>query len=155
MKVKDLMSKNVITITKFDSIISAAMKMENHDIGFLVITNDKNEVLGVLTDRDIVIRGVIENNIQGIVDDVMTYDSIKINEDEEVTKAIELMGENQIKRLVVVDNTKKAIGVISLSDIARNKYTNKLVNEALYEISIPNPQKDKPIKFLRVDDFPL
>lgn len=155
MKVKELMTKKVITIDKEDSIINAAKKMKDHDIGILVIINEKRDVLGVITDRDIVIRSIARGNINTTVDEVMTHDSIRINKNEEIVKALETMGDYQIKRLVVVDDDLKLVGIISLSDLALGKYTNKLVNETLYEISIPNPQTEKPLKYLEVDDFPL
>lgn len=155
MKVKELMTKKVITIDKEDSIINAAKKMKDHDIGILVIINEKRDVLGVITDRDIVIRSIARGNINTTVDEVMTHDSIRINKNEEIVKALETMGDYQIKRLVVVDDELKLVGIISLSDLALGKYTNKLVNETLYEISIPNPQTEKPLKYLEVDDFPL
>ena len=155
MKVKDLMTKNVITTSKHDSIVSAAKKMKDYDIGIVVVVDDKNEVLGVLTDRDIVTRGVYNNKIDGFVDDVMTPDCVGIAKDEDIKKAIEMMGDYQIKRIVVTDETKKIVGILSLSDIARARQSNKYVNEILFEISIPNPQKDKPLKYLEVDDFRL
>lgn len=155
MKVKDIMSKDVVTISKFDSIKTAAKKMDEYDIGMLVVVNDNNEVLGVLTDRDIVVRYIVKNIEDGIVDDAMTHHYIGIPKDEDIKKAIEMMGEYQLKRLVITNQENKPIGVLSLSDVARARYTNKFVNETLYEISIPNPQKEKPLKYLRVDDFPL
>lgn len=155
MKVKDLMTKDVVTVLKFDSIISAAKKMKDNDIGMVVVVDDRNEVLGVLTDRDIVIRAVFINAIDGFVDDIMTPNPATITPNEDITKALEMMGEYQLKRLVVTNDAKKVVGVLSLSDIARSHYTNKYVNETLYEISIPNPQKEKPLKYLKVDDFRL
>jgi predicted transcriptional regulator len=65
------------------------------------------------------------------------------------------MGEYQVRRLVILNADKKLCGIISLADVARGKHTNRLVNEILYEISIPNPQKEKPLKYLHIDDYPL
>lgn len=155
MKVKDLMTKSVIKVSKYDSIVSAAKLMKDYDIGMVVVCDDKNEILGVLTDRDIVIRAVYDNKIDGFVDSVMTPTPVTILKDEDIKKAIEMMGEYQLKRLIVTDEARKVIGVLSLSDVARGRYSNKFVNETLYEISIPNPQKEKPLKYLEVDDFRL
>lgn len=155
MKVKDIMTKNVITATKYDSIISAAIKMKNYDIGLIVIVDEKDEVLGVLTDRDIVIRAVIDNMIDGFVHEIMSNNVIGVSKNDDIEKAIAIMGEYQVKRLVVYSEAKKIEGVLSLSDIARGRYSNKYINETLYEISIPNPQKEKPLKYLEVDDFRL
>jgi len=155
MKIKELMTKKVITAKKDDKISRVAELMSDFDIGFVVVINESREVLGVVTDRDIVIRAISRSNFEATVDDVMTHASVEINNNSNSTRALEMMGEYQIRRLVVTNDEKKLVGVVSIADLARGKYTNKLVNETLYEISIPNPQKDKPLKYLEVDDYPL
>lgn len=156
MKVKDLMTKKVITVSKDTKISELAEIYSNYDIGFVVVIDADRNVLGVVTDRDVVVRGLAKKmNKDNYVEEVMTPIVVDIHKEENVNRALEMMGEYQIRRLVVVNNDKKLCGVISLADLARGKYTNKLVNEILYEISLPNPQKDKPIKYLEVDDFPL
>lgn len=156
MKVKDIMTKKVITVKTDDKISTAANLFALYDIGILIVINDNREVLGVLTDRDVVIRGLAKGlDGNNLVEDVMSRASIDIKRDADHTIALEMMGDYQIRRLVVTNDDGKLCGVLSLSDLARGKHTNKFVNETLYEISIPNPQKDKPLKFLRVDDFPL
>ena len=156
MKIKELMTKKVITATKDTKIAEVAKLFEKHDIGFVPVVNAEREVLGVLTDRDIVIRGLARGLAgEATVEDVMTPVVVDIHRDEKVSRALEVMGEYQIRRLVVVNDEKKLCGVVSLADVARTKHTNKFINEILYEISIPNPQTEKPLKYLEVDDFPL
>jgi signal-transduction protein with cAMP-binding, CBS, and nucleotidyltransferase domain len=156
MKVKELMCKKIVTASKFDTISYVSELMSDYDIGFVVIVNENREPLGVVTDRDIVIRGISRGKSPSRpIEEVMTHACIDINREEDCLKALEIMGEYQIRRLVITNENKRIVGIISLADLARGKYTNKLVNETLYEISIPNPQKDKPLKFLEVDDYPL
>lgn len=156
MKIKELMTKKVITVSKDTKLSEVAKIYEKYDIGFVVAINSERDVLGVLTDRDIVIRGMARGLTgEASVEEVMTPVVIDIHRDENASRALEIMGEYQIRRLVVVNDEKKLCGVVSLADLARVKYTNKLVNETLYEISIPNPQTEKPMKYLEVDDFPL
>lgn len=156
MKIKELMTKKVITVSKDTKLSEVAKIYEKYDIGFVVVINSERDVLGVLTDRDIVIRGMARGLTgEASVEEVMTPVVIDIHRDENASRALEIMGEYQIRRLVVVNDEKKLCGVVSLADLARVKYTNKLVNETLYEISIPNPQTEKPMKYLEVDDFPL
>jgi CBS domain-containing protein len=156
MKVKELMTKKVITVSKDTKLSEVARLYAKYDIGFVVVINSERTCLGVVTDRDIVIRGLARGLAgDGIVEEVMTPVVVDIHRDENVRRALEMMGENQIRRLVVINDDKKLCGVVSLSDLARGKYTNKYINEILYEISIPNPQTEKPMKYLEVDDFPL
>jgi CBS domain-containing protein len=156
MKVKDLMTKKVITVSKNEKLSEVAELFCKYDIGFVVVINSERDVLGVVTDRDIIVRGLAKGmSGEDLVEKVMTPVSVEIHKDENVRRALEMMGEYQIRRLVVINDEKKLCGVISLADLARGRYTNKLVNEILYEISLPNPQKEKPMKFLEVDDYPL
>ena len=85
MKVKDLMTKKVITIDKYDSIKKACEKLIDYDIGLLVITNEKREVIGVITDRDIMVRLVAKSDtLEKTVDDIMTHSAITIDKDDDI-----------------------------------------------------------------------
>jgi predicted transcriptional regulator len=109
-----------------------------------------------VTDRDIVVRGICKGiSADEPVEKVMTNHCVSIRRDESAVKALEMMGEYQVRRIVVTNEENKLAGVISLGDFAMVKTTNKLVNEILYEISIPNPQREKPLKYLEVEDYPL
>ncbi|MCK9536479.1 MAG: CBS domain-containing protein [Bacilli bacterium] len=156
MKIKTLMTKKVITAKKQDRISHIAMLMANYDIGMVVIINDNREVLGVVTDRDIVIRALSQGRFEDApVETIMTQHCIDIDKNETAIRAMEMMGEYQVRRLVITNDDKKLVGIVSLADLALVKNTNKLINEILYEISIPNPQKEKPLKYLEVEDYPL
>lgn len=156
MKVKEIMTKKVVTAKKSDRISQVAKLMTDYDIGMVVIINDTRDILGVVTDRDIVVRGICKGiSADEPVEKVMTKHCVSIRRDESAVKALEMMGEYQVRRIVVTNEENKLAGVISLGDFAMVKTTNKLVNEILYEISIPNPQGEKPLKYLEVEDYPL
>jgi CBS domain-containing protein len=156
MKVKELMTKKVITVKKNNTIKEAAQLYLQYDIGMVVVVNDERDVLGVVTDRDIVIRGLAKGKSgDAPIEEVMTHACVDIHRNDDIQRALEMMGEYQIRRLVVLNDERKLCGIVSLADLARGKHTNKLVNEILYEISIANPQKEKPMKYLEVDDYPL
>ncbi|HHZ17956.1 MAG TPA: CBS domain-containing protein [Acholeplasmataceae bacterium] len=156
MKVKEIMTKKVVTAKKSDRISQVAKLMTDYDIGMVVIINDTRDILGVVTDRDIVVRGICKGiSADEPVEKVMTNHCVSIRRDESAVKALEMMGEYQVRRIVVTNEENKLAGVISLGDFAMVKTTNKLVNEILYEISIPNPQREKPLKYLEVEDYPL
>ena len=150
------MTKKVVTAKKSDRISQVAKLMTDYDIGMVVIINDTRDILGVVTDRDIVVRGICKGiSADEPVEKVMTNHCVSIRRDESAVKALEMMGEYQVRRIVVTNEENKLAGVISLGDFAMVKTTNKLVNEILYEISIPNPQREKPLKYLEVEDYPL
>lgn len=156
MRVKEIMTKKVVTAKKSDRISQVAKLMTDYDIGMVVIINDTRDILGVVTDRDIVVRGICKGiSADEPVEKVMTNHCVSIRRDESAVKALEMMGEYQVRRIVVTNEENKLAGVISLGDFAMVKTTNKLVNEILYEISIPNPQREKPLKYLEVEDYPL
>lgn len=155
MYVKDVMTKTVISINKKDSVIKASRLMAKHDLGFLVVKNDSNKVMGVITDRDIVLRMLALNKTGLIVEDVMTYVAQGINYKASIEDALEIMGKLQLRRLVVWDENEKLCGVISLADISHFKYTSSLIVPIYSAITSENEKQIHPLKYLKVDDFPL
>jgi CBS domain-containing protein len=122
MKVKDIMTSEVQVIHPDDTLQAAAEKMSSHDIGFLPVL-EADQLVGVLTDRDLVLRGVA----QGLHSDamlgreLMTAPVIHCFEDQDVKEVAKLMEESQIRRLVVLSYPdKRLVGVVSLGDLALN-----------------------------------
>lgn len=156
MKVKDLMIKNVFTTKRNETLIEAIEKLEKYDIGMLPVVDDSRRIEGVITDRDILIRKVLKDkNIDGLVKDAMTTTVVVIEKDEDILKAIEKFKSYQLRRLPVVNCNNELVGVITLSDIAICKQTQEFLAKAYREVALPNPQTEKPLKYLKVDDFPL
>lgn len=156
MKAKDLMTKNVITLKKENTISEAVVKMINNDIGLIPVIDDEKKILGVITDRDILIRTIGKaSTVDKTVEDVMTHTYVGVKEDEDIKTVLQVMGDYQLRRLLVVNEDDFLVGIITLGDIAINKQTNKILNECIRNIYMPNPQKDKPLRYLEVDDFPL
>lgn len=132
---RDIMSKSVVTIGAEDSIQLAARLMRDNDIGALPVTQD-NKVIGIITDRDIVIRAVAQGfDLKTRVAEVMSKPVIAVQEDEFVFTAIKIMGENQVRRLPVVDHAGNLVGMISMADIALESEDELEVAEMLEEIS--------------------
>lgn len=154
MKVKELMKKNVITVSRNDDLEETIKLLEKHDIGMLVVTNNK-KIEGVITDRDILLRKVLKDKtIIGKVKDAMTYTVVTINEDEAIDNVYLKLKENLLRRLPVVNNDNELVGIITISDLLICTKTNDNI-KFLKEIVLPNPQTEKPLKYLKVDDFPL
>lgn len=113
MKIKEIMSKDIIYTDYNSSLKEAAILMLKNDIGFLPVKKDK-KIIGCLTDRDITIYGIAndEKNVRDIMKNVL----ITIDENNNIIEAIKLMKTFKIRRLIVKSN-KKISGIISISDI--------------------------------------
>ena len=138
MQLKDVMTPGVEVIAPEASIYEAAEKMSHLDIGPLPVC-DGECLVGMLTDRDIVIRTIAEQRDpkQTTVTEAMTPHVAYCFEDEEVQKAGMLMVEKQIRRLVVLDRDKRLVGIVSLGDLAVETDNTQLSGEVLEYVSQP------------------
>jgi CBS domain-containing protein len=142
LKVKDIMTKNVAYINPAATVIEAAQLMQKHNIGSIPVC-DQSGVVGIVTDRDIVVRNVAHGtNPQSIsVRDVMTSQITTTTPDTDVNSVSKMMSQNQIRRIPVVENNK-IVGIVSLGDMATDGVFNTEASAALSEISKPSkPQK--------------
>lgn len=124
MKVQEVMTGNVKYIPRETTLTEAARMMRDQDCGFLPIGNaDEDKLLGVVTDRDIVIRGIAEGHDPNStsVDSMKTDKVLYCFRDDVLQDVAKNMEEKQVYRLVVLDDreSKQLCGVISLGDIAR------------------------------------
>lgn len=136
MLVRDIMTKTVETIEPRESLQAAADKMDRFDTGFLPVVEGEMPV-GVVTDRDIVIRGVAMalDPKRTSVQEVMTMNMQSLAEDADVNEAVRLMEEKQIRRLVVRDKNDRITGVVSLGDVALETGNRGKSGEALEKVS--------------------
>ena len=116
----------------------AAATMKRFDVGMLPVC-DGERLVGMLTDRDITVRATAEglDPAKTPVDRVMTKDVVCCFDTQDVEVAVKLMEQKQIRRLPIVDRTKKLIGVISLGDVAVRSKNKKLAAGAIEQVSIP------------------
>ena len=156
MKVKELMSAKVISLSPDDSIMEAAKLMTDKDIGFIVLINQERAPLGVVTDRDIVTRVLAKGKgLEATIDDAATHSILSVNKETEIEVAVEMMKDHQVRRLVVVNDDEKLVGVISIREIATCPYTKELMNELMLGIHLYNKKTYEPLKYLEVDSYPL
>jgi CBS domain-containing protein len=136
MKVKDVMTKLVEFVRPETTVQEAAGKMKALNVGPIPVC-EGDRVLGILTDRDIVVRAVAEGRDTRTtrVQDVMTRDVVCCNEDDDVKQAARLMKDHQIRRVVVVDAKKGLAGIVSLGDIAVDTHDDKLSGDVLEKVS--------------------
>lgn len=116
MKVKDIMSKNLIICSNDINVINISIIMKKYNIGFIPIEKNK-KIIGVITDRDMVIN-IISNKVNNdsSIENYVNNNIIHIEENSSIDKCLNIMKKNKVKRLIVV-NKEKIVGVISLSDI--------------------------------------
>jgi CBS domain-containing protein len=136
-KISEVMSTDVQTISPDASIEEAAQEMRDGDFGLLPV-GEEDQLLGVITDRDIAVRAVAEGKDPGtLVRDVMSEGVISAHEDDSVEDAASIMSEHQIRRLPIVDADQRLVGIVSLGDFAVDSSDIGPVVEALSDISSP------------------
>ncbi|WDC84599.1 CBS domain-containing protein [Caloramator sp. mosi_1] len=138
MKVKDIMTREVVTVTPNTPVTEVANLMKNYNIGSVPVC-EGNRVVGIITDRDIVLRDVAYGKNPGevLARDVMTVGITTINSDNDIHDAARLMAEKQIRRLPVVEDGR-LVGMLALGDIAVTNRLQDDAGEALSDISKPN-----------------
>jgi len=134
--VSQVMTRGVRTLAPEDSLTDAAETMRDLDVGSLPIC-DKDRLVGMVTDRDIVIRGLAEKRPNGCVKDVMTPEPLYCYDDEPVETAVQTMQSGQVRRLPIVDRDKRLVGVLALGDVALS--AKDQAGDALSDISEPSP----------------
>lgn len=122
MRVKDCMCTKTISATSDTSLTDIAKLMNEHDVGCIPICNNEKNVIGFITDRDIITRCVAENENcnQTKASDIMTKNVIKTTPDTEIDDATETMSTNQIKRLPVIENNQ-IVGILTIGDLANHQ----------------------------------
>ncbi|MEH7076032.1 CBS domain-containing protein [Neobacillus drentensis] len=136
-KISDIMTKDVECCTLLDNVYEVALKMKDLNVGAIPIL-DQDKLVGMITDRDIVVRGVAEKHPGSTkVEDIMSGKLITVSPDSTSKEAAKLMAEHQIRRLPVVEEGK-LVGIVSLGDFAIRDLTDDQAKEALTEISEQN-----------------
>jgi len=134
-RVRDAMSARVITLQPHDSVKRAAELMHAHDIGALPIVNEDGALLGIVTDRDIVIRHVRmgkEGEVR--ITEVMTPNPHTIHPDASAREAAKIMSERQVRRLPVVENNR-LVGIIAVKDLTEHGEARKYIDTVIREVS--------------------
>jgi CBS domain-containing protein len=117
-QIREVMTKNPKVLDIDSSLAEAARIMRDNDIGFVVVRNEQG-VCGVVTDRDLVVRGLAQgaDPTQATLASVYSEDVVQVSADDSVEKAITLMSDKAIRRIPVVEGGE-VVGVVSLGDLA-------------------------------------
>lgn len=135
MNVREVMTPDPRSMLPSDSIQSAAKIMREEDTGVVPVVELGGLLIGVVTDRDIVVRSVADGDSpSGLVREVLTTDLVVATPDMSTKDAAKLMGEHQVRRLPVVDNGR-LVGIVSLGDLAVREGKDSRVGDTLEDIS--------------------
>jgi CBS domain-containing protein len=137
MKIREIMTPDAQCVGPDESLVDAAILMRELDVGVLPVCSEDN-VVGMLTDRDIAIRAVAASRIPGMtkVREIMSPGSINVFDDQSVDEAVEIMERHQIRRAPVVNRANRLVGIVSLGDIAVDA-SNAVCGEVLKRVSEP------------------
>jgi CBS domain-containing protein len=135
-RISEVMTKDPLSMENTTNLQDAARAMRDKDIGDVVVTKPDGSLCGIITDRDIVIRGVAEgvDASSTTLDDVCTHQLVTVGPDDSVAAAVNAMEEHAIRRLPVVDNGS-LVGFVSIGDLAVERDRES----ALGEISAAPP----------------
>ena len=138
MKVADVMTRDVMTCRIDDKLSDCAGMMRELNVGIMPVVDSNENLIGVITDRDITIRAVSKgiDISQSQVGEFFTPDPLTISPNINVEDAADIMADNQIRRLPVVDNGK-LVGIVSLGDLAVDVGEIEMVEEVLKKVSAP------------------
>lgn len=136
MKIRDVMTANPQICTPETTLKDVACMMRDHDTGFIPVC-DGDRIGGVITDRDMVVRGLCQgvDSSKATVRDCMTMEICWIKQDQDIQDAIAIMEERKIRRMLVMDENKKLVGVFSLGDLAEAKGIRNLAEQVLQRVS--------------------
>ena len=122
MKISECMTQDVCFVKPDCNTYDAARIMCENHIGCIPVCKKKKNVVGIITDRDILLRAVACNKETKTtpVSEIMTTNVYTCNSEKEVTEAQNLMAQNQIRRVPVVDEANKVVGILTMGDLAHH-----------------------------------
>lgn len=136
-RIRDVMTHDVRSVAPGDSVVVAAKAMQEMDVGVLPVCED-DQLLGIVTDRDIVVRGIaLDLALDTPVQEVMTSDLVTCTPDDDVEDVVQDMQDAQVRRVPVLDEQQHLVGMVTLGDLA-TKVDERLAGEALTQVSEPS-----------------
>jgi CBS domain-containing protein len=139
-QVRDVMTVNPDCVSEKDSLRDVARIMKERDTGVVPVVDGK-KIIGLITDRDIVVRGLAEGKDLGTasVTELMTKQVRSVRDDASVNEALELMSRAEVRRVAVVNNNDELVGIVSLGDISINTDKDNKVGKTVESISEAPP----------------
>lgn len=146
LRCSDIMTKDVTACSPLTLIRDVADKMDDENVGVIPVV-DNGRLVGIVTDRDIVCRGLAEglDSRTTPASAVMSEDIVTCMPDDSIHEAIRKMGEHQIRRIPVCDINGRLRGIISMADIALEAETDRELAQAVEQISQPTPNRSRKV----------
>ncbi len=140
LRCRDIMTRNVTICRTTTPIGEIARLMCSEDVGSLPVLNAEGKLEGIVTDRDIVVKGLTANKADAelLAEECMSTDLYTANQNDRIVDVIREMGDHQVRRIPVVDSRERLVGIISMADIATQTNRDKELGEVLEEISKPS-----------------
>ncbi len=134
--IREVMTKDPITLTPESTVVEAARAMKEADVGPALITKETGEIYGIITDRDIAVRVVAENRDPAStkVSEIASTGLATLTPDDSVDDAVRIIREQKVRRIPIVENDKP-VGIVSIGDLAIQRDSDS----ALADISRANP----------------
>lgn len=134
--VRDVMTPNPQTVSEKDTVIQVARIMRDEDTGVVPVV-DGRKIIGLITDRDIVVRAIADGkNLDAVrVNEVMSKQVRSVKEDTPVRDVLELMSGAQVRRVPVVNDQNELVGIVSMKDIATETNHDNKLGKAVENIS--------------------
>lgn len=142
MRVADVMSREVELVSPDATVQEAATAMAEYDVGAVLVGSGEN-LEGVLTDRDIILRAVVDgkNPAELSVRDIMSSTLFTCRENDTLEDAFRIMSERQVRRLPVLDADGRLAGIVTLSDLGRLERDPQQASEILRELADPHRRR--------------
>lgn len=141
-KCSDVMTRDPVCCTPTDSITRVAEIMKEQDVGSVPVveSNESRRLVGIVTDRDIVVKVIAGGRDAdgATARDAMTANPVSCHENEDVDRAVKSMAERQVRRMPIVDEQGRLVGIIAQADVATRVNRDQKTGELVEAISEPN-----------------
>lgn len=129
MLVKDIMTSSILSVSPRDSFEKICFIMKSEDIGSIPVCDNQNHILGIITDRDLLLR-----YFEGCTaEDIMTKSPVTVNSNEDIHSAALKFSKHKVRRLPVLEGERLA-GMLSLKDLAKKKVLTAEIGHIIYNI---------------------
>jgi CBS domain-containing protein len=121
-QIREVMTKSPRTVRPDDTAVDAVKLMRDEDTGIAPITEDDGRLVGVVTDRDVAIRVVAEEKDPRTtkVTEIASQNLVTVDPQQDLDEAMQLMADHQVRRLPVVEDDDKLVGIVAQADVARH-----------------------------------
>jgi len=140
-RVRDIMTPDPACVTEKDGIVEAVRIMKNEDTGVVPVVDDKRKLIGMITDRDIVVRLVAEgrNPLDCKVNEAMTRHVRSVGEEALMDEVLHVMRSANVRRVPVCDQSGRIAGIVSMADLAIETEEKGKVGDVVQDISEARP----------------